>query len=152
MELSIRNTYQNKDGRWRSYCVDENGEPHIVSYPRLLMEQKLGRPLEPNEDVHHIDEDYNNNDIDNLEVILHGEHQRKHSQKYINTIEKCMICGKMFQMSSSQWSLFMRDIRRNRHRILTCGKTCAGKASSFKYPYLYDLNDRLKEVEKLWLS
>lgn len=59
---------------------------------------------------------------------------------------------KMFQMTSSQWSLFMRDRRRNKHRILTCGKTCAGKASSFKYPYLYDLNNRLKEVEKLWLS
>ncbi len=34
--------------------------------------------------------------------------------------------------------------------LLTCSKSCAGKASSGKYELLYDIKDRLKEVAKLW--
>lgn len=36
---------------------------------RHVMEEKLGRPLEPNERVYHIDGDHLNNDPDNLIVI-----------------------------------------------------------------------------------
>ena len=64
MKLQIRNTYRREDGRWVAYCVDDKGNPHIVSYPRILMAQKLGRPLEPNEDVHHIDGNTDNNSLD----------------------------------------------------------------------------------------
>ena len=48
MKMQIRNTYRREDGRWVAYCVDDKGNPHIVSYPIILMAQKLGRPLEPN--------------------------------------------------------------------------------------------------------
>lgn len=154
MKLSIKNIYKNSDGRWRAYCIDELGNPHIVSYPRILMEEKLGRPLEPNEDIHHIDENPDNNDISNLKIVIHGEHQKQHSIKYIDTFETCMICGKYFIMTAQKWSRFYGDLHRSRltHRILTCSKSCAGKASSGKYKYLYDLNQRLNEVEKLWLK
>ncbi len=151
MELVIKNAYKCRDGRWRAYCVDENGNPRIVSYPRILMEQKLGRPLEPDEDVHHIDENMDNNSMDNLEVISHGEHQRQHQQKYVNTVETCIICGNSFKFSSLAWARFYVDLNRGRNRVLTCSKSCAGKASSGTYPYLYDMNERLTEVEKLWL-
>ncbi len=155
MKLTIKNTYKSKDdGRWRAYCVDENGKPHIVSYPRILMEEKLGRPLEPNEDVHHKDENVDNNDISNLEIQIHGIHQQQHSMKYVNTVETCIICGCKFEMSSTSWSKFYGDLKRTnkRKRILTCSKSCAGKASSGKYTYLYNLENRLHEVEKLWLK
>ena len=98
MKLIIKNTYKCKDGRWRAYCVDENNKAHIISYPRILVEEKLGRPLKPDEDIHHIDGNPDNNDINNLEVIMHGEHQREHSTKYFNTVEMCIICGTAFIM------------------------------------------------------
>lgn len=45
---------------------------------RVLMENKLNRLLETNEEVHHIDGDRHNNTIENLEVVSRGEHQRLH--------------------------------------------------------------------------
>lgn len=40
--------------------------------------EKLGRPLEPYE-VHHINGNPQNNDLANLEVVQHGEHQKAHN-------------------------------------------------------------------------
>jgi len=155
MKLTVKKVYKcETDGRWRAYCVDENGKPHIVSYPRILMEEKLGRPLEPNEDVHHKDENIDNNDITNLEVQMHGLHQKQHSTKYVDTVEVCMICGNKFTMKASKWAKLYADLNRTekKSRVLTCSKSCAGKASSGKYTYLYDLDSRLSEVEQLWIK
>lgn len=45
---------------------------------RLIAEIKIGRPLEPNEHVHHIDEIKLNNSPDNLEVVNLSEHRFRH--------------------------------------------------------------------------
>jgi len=44
----------------------------------LIMEQYLGRSLEPDEIVHHIDETKQNDDIENLELCLRSVHSRYH--------------------------------------------------------------------------
>lgn len=60
------NVYQNKDGRTRVYIKSTQ---KIMSYPKFIMEQKLGRSLLADEEVHHIDEDFTNNDPSNLIVL-----------------------------------------------------------------------------------
>lgn len=45
---------------------------------RLVLSEKLGRRLEPNEDAHHINEIKWDDDPDNLELKLHGQHSRDH--------------------------------------------------------------------------
>lgn len=45
--------YTNKDGRVRAIIRNEDGSITSKSYPRILMEESLGRPLEPYEDVHY---------------------------------------------------------------------------------------------------
>lgn len=154
MKLQTKNIYQGKDGRWRAYCIDENGKPRVVSYPRILMEEKLGRPLEPNEDVHHKDENTSNNDIDNLEIKKHGLHQREHFTKYIDTTEICMICGNRFIMTANSWCRFYADLSRidKKKRLLCCSRSCSSKAGSGVYEFLYNLDERLQEVSKLWLK
>jgi len=44
---------------------------------RWIMEQYLGRKLEPWEHVHHINDDSSDNRIENLEVLSNSEHQKK---------------------------------------------------------------------------
>ena len=44
--------YKNKDGRVRAVFKKEDGSVSSKSYPRILMEESLGRPLEPYEEVH----------------------------------------------------------------------------------------------------
>lgn len=46
---------------------------------KKLAEQKMGRKLKSNEVVHHIDGNYLNNHIDNLEVMDVTEHRRLHA-------------------------------------------------------------------------
>ena len=49
-----------KDNRIRQIIVDDNGKHTSKSYPRVVMEEYLGRPLKDNEDVHHIERGYSN--------------------------------------------------------------------------------------------
>ena len=119
-------TYVGKDGRVRAYVTDENNHTTVKSYPRILMEEKLGRPLDPNEDVHHIDGDVSNNNIDNLAIISHGVHQRMHNpQLYFPFITRCQICGKLFVWSSERQSNYVVDLRRGKSRAITCSRTCS---------------------------
>jgi hypothetical protein len=46
---------------------------------RYVMESHLGRLLEKNEVVHHIDGDKSNNDVDNLVVMDRAEHTKMHN-------------------------------------------------------------------------
>lgn len=93
------------------------------SYPRFLMEQKLGRPLKNYEDVHHIDGDFTNNDLSNLEVKIHGEHQREHSTKLPLTITQvCCECGEEFVLTSEQ----RNKLSQGRLRRFFCSRRCAG--------------------------
>ena len=119
------NTYIGKDNRVRTVIKDDNGKWITKSYLRILMEKKLGRPLEPYEDVHHIDGNTLNNDLPNLELVSHGEHQRHHSTKYCDKYINCHICGKEFLWTSKQQRGYYSDLRRNKNRSITCSKRCA---------------------------
>lgn len=110
--------YTNKDGRTRVYDKETQ---KVTSYPRLLMADKLGRPLEADEDVHHIDENPLNNDIDNLEIIKQVDHCRQHGFKYFYEDQEmaCPICGSLF--------LWTANSQRNKHReSMRKGKKNAG--------------------------
>lgn len=73
-----------RTGTGKPFRIDAYGYKTInvnkraVYEHRYIMEKHLGRKLNPNEHVHHIDGNKLNNSIVNLEVLDASEHHRKH--------------------------------------------------------------------------
>lgn len=83
--------YQNRENRNIVRIKEDDGKYHTHSYARYLMEKHIGRKLNHNEEVHHIDEDKTNDVIENLEIIDATNHRRYHNPlKYQDTIEKML--------------------------------------------------------------
>lgn len=128
--MKIDNMYiyvNQKDHRVRAYYKDSNGKLHTKSYPRILMEKKLGRPLKPYEDVHHIDGNPENNSLENLEIKIHGKHQKEHNpKKYKPKKHKCDLCGKKFTWSVNAQRFHARWLRKGIKKPILCSKHCIG--------------------------
>ena len=123
IDLSNYNIYENKDGRLRAY----NKITHkVTSYPRVLMEAIIGRPLLPTEDVHHKDENPRNNNPENLEIIDHSTHDSMHggrNRKYSPITKTCPMCGNEFIWDEKHQSVFYR---RNVMIGPFCSRRCSG--------------------------
>lgn len=117
--------YECKDGRTRVY---EKHTHKVTSYPRMIMEEYLGRPLSPDEDVHHIDQNPANNSIDNLMVLKKTDHLKQHAVKYVDCDMVCPICGKTFVWSA----LSQRRSHQNRNRKDRINRNCIGPFCSKK--------------------
>lgn len=59
------------------------GKTRYQRQHRYVMEQHLGRKLEPNEVVHHINGDKKDNRIENLQVMTKEVHDKLHNGKSI---------------------------------------------------------------------
>lgn len=89
------------------YIVIDIPERGIIYEHRYIMEQKLGRFLESNECVHHINHDKTDNRIENLELfssnsshlLMHGLEQRHKRLENVSEIpidtsnRSCFMCG-----------------------------------------------------------
>lgn len=130
--MKLISVYKNKDGRLRAYCRDEQNKPHIISYPKYLMEEHLGRKLAEDEEVHHIDGNPENNELNNLELVKHGEHQRFHNpRRYKDKIVVCEVCGASFLWVAWKQSDYKRDIKIGRNRIISCSRKCSSTVGRY---------------------
>lgn len=124
--------YECKDGRTRVYLKDEK---RVISYPRYLVEEQLGRKLNDDEQVHHKDGNPLNNELNNLEIKLFREHQREHSTKYYDKVVKCPWCGNTFLWTSKQQRGFYGNHRRKNRAFLLdepfCSKKCSGEFGKY---------------------
>jgi hypothetical protein len=76
-----------------------DGSKHTQSYPKFLMEQRLGEKLDPNETVDHRNFINTDNSIDNLQVLDRAEHSALDTRRVKLVDCTCAGCGKPFQRS-----------------------------------------------------
>ena len=96
---------------------------------RIIMENYLGRLLEDDEIVHHLDYNKLNNKLSNLELMLSIEHVKLHMKdkvrKYV--LLKCPWCNIEFELPQNNSFL----IKKGKYPCSCCSKSCRGKLYSF---------------------
>lgn len=124
--MKVYGPYTRKDGR-QIVLLYKEGKRKTVSYPKYLLEQSLGRSLLPFETCDHIDGDYTNNCLNNLQVLSRADNARK--QRALTPRElgvfTCSVCN----------CSFTRPLNTVRHNLKQgksgpyCSRFCAGKGS-----------------------
>ena len=113
-----------KDGRQHIIKIFRDGRRVTQSYPRYLMEKKLGRKLLPTEEVDHIDNDFTNNALDNFQILTKPENIRKSRKPAEVYYFVCPTCERPTVKSASQ-------VKHNRGLSKSgpyCSRRCAGVA------------------------
>lgn len=124
-EFNIYGPYKRNDGRMHVILI--NGPIRkTLSYPKYLVELSIGRQLLETETVHHVDGDFTNNEIENLQILNKDEHSRLHATIYQDeNICNCVECGDEIILNRKQ----QRTLKQNRNRGKAgpfCSKKCSG--------------------------
>lgn len=96
-----------------------------VLHHRIVVENHLGRLLNRDEIVHHLNHDKLDNRIDNLEILNAVKHSEEHGrQKRRLCLElKCPGCNQTFERFKSLTHL------QKKARFTSCSRKCRGKIS-----------------------
>ena len=104
------------------YWLNKNGK-RILEH-RYIMEKHLGRKLESNKYIHHINEDKTDNRLCNLKLTTNVEHM-KHHPKERPTIELiCPTCKNKFIRRKYKY-----DFAKKNEITMHCSRSCSGKNS-----------------------
>lgn len=120
--------YESNNGHLFWVYIEADGSRRSDWVHREIMEQKLGRPLLPNEVVHHLDGDKKNNNPNNLLLFASStDHSAHHAIRKPLTLV-CLLCHTEFQRRGN-WE---RSNRKKGKEGPFCSKSCAGKWSRQK--------------------
>jgi len=100
-----------------------DGTKKNLLYSRHLMQEHLGRELNRQEEVDHIDQDKTNDVLDNLQIIFNKQHLKLDTKRIKDVQIKCIWCRK----------IVFKNPRNMDHNSKLgkagpfCGRSCAGK-------------------------
>lgn len=112
----------NKNRKFVILIKSGSNDRVTISYPKLIMECYLGKRLSENETVDHIDRNYLNDSISNLQVLTREEHCRIDAKRVVTKDAECLMCGKIFSLSPAQ-----RNKRSSSRAGPFCSRQCTGK-------------------------
>lgn len=122
---SVLGPYLRKDGR--KHIVLNSSRPKndnklkTISYPKALMEVRIGRRLDNDETVDHINGDYTDNSDENLQILSRVDNAFKGATKRNPVFGDCVLCGKTFELSRFQIH------KKKEIAGPFCTKSCRGK-------------------------
>lgn len=122
----IGEPYQSKrDNRLRIHIQFPDGKNIVKSYPKYLMEVHLGRFLEEDETVDHIDGNPLNNDLSNLQILDRKTHSSLDVLRNKDILVTCTYCQKEFVIPGSKIN---NRNRKDRHSSgYFCSRSCSRK-------------------------
>lgn len=131
--MKMYGPYKRKDGRMHVIWVDK-GKKQTQSYPRFLLEQHLKRKLTHEEIVDHINNDYTDNRIENLQLLSLKENSKKEMLRP-ERVRKLytFICPNCKKETTKP----LNHIKGNHKKGKTgpfCGRKCAGQYT-YKNPW-----------------
>lgn len=117
-------------GDYNYAVVPEHPNSTINGYVlehRVVMENYLGRLLDDDEVVHHVDDNKKHNDIENIELCLKGVHERYHGIVHGRKMAalKCPECKKIFIRPKNQTFL------QKSNEYNCCCHSCKGKFNRY---------------------
>jgi len=113
-----------ENGRQIVILVDRNNKRRTVSYPKWLLEQQLGRKLDPEkETVDHWDSNLLNNSLDNLRIVPRDIHSADDTRRVKNVKLKCAWCDAEFERTPR----LLRDKSKKGKAGPFCSRQCAGR-------------------------
>ena len=123
--MRIYGPYTRKDGRKHICIVHSNGRKQTKSYPRYVLERHLGRELLPEETVDHIDDDFTNDSVGNLQILTREDNARKYTaltprKLYYFT---CPVCGR----ESVKFLNYVLGNWKKGKQGPYCSRQCSGK-------------------------
>lgn len=127
-QCRIYGPYRRKDNRQHVVVIFPDGSRKTVSYPRYLTECRIGRILEEDETVDHIDGDFNNNEPSNIRIVDRSTHAGDDAKRYKEQSFICPECQAVFKLIGKK----LHDAVVNRQRGKAgpfCGRSCAGRYS-----------------------
>ena len=68
-------------GRRRVIVFYEGGKREDLAYARYIMQEHIGKKLNKNEHVDHINGDFTDDRIENLQVLSASDHKKKHNAR-----------------------------------------------------------------------
>lgn len=145
--MKIYGPYFNK-GTGRMYIrLKKDGHRIMMNYARYLIEQHLGRELEKDELVHHINGNKLDDRIENLEIINGTNHAIKHNLLY-KKIENliCPFCKETFAIARKDIYRIVGNTKRG-HAGPFCSSNCSHKyATSIKWDKIQKLEPSKLEI------
>lgn len=126
--MKVYGPYLRKDGRKHVVIVYLDGTKKTKSYPKFLLENKIGRELVNDETCDHIDGDFTNDDPNNLQVLSLPKNiikSKKETQYYVFVCSECnQQTKKPMYAVKHNWNLGKSGPY--------CSRSCAGKINQRK--------------------
>jgi hypothetical protein len=128
LNCKIYGPYLRIDGRQHVIVIDLiTKKKTTVSYPKYLIEIKLGRKLNINETIDHKDGDITNNSYDNLQILNRNDHIKMDILRNKETEFICPTCKIKFKLSGKRLSEAINRSNNQGKAGPFCCRSCAGK-------------------------
>ena len=119
----------NPEGRKTLILYNSQSDRSSTQYARYIMAVHLGRFLNKDEHIDHIDGDITNNNLENLQILTPAENNRK-SNKKPDVKLICPVCNIVFYRTRSQISGKLHKVSSN---SICCSRSCGSKYGYYKW-------------------